>query len=50
MEQFIGCEAHKKFSLFVAINEQGEYGRAIRWAMIEKCFEHGGIENTYFVA
>src|SRR5882762_3097400 len=30
MEQFIGCDAHKKFSLFVAMNEDGEYGRAIR--------------------
>jgi transposase len=30
MEQFIGCDAHKKFSLFVAINEKGEYGRAMR--------------------
>jgi transposase len=30
MEQFIGCDAHKKFSLFVMMNEKGEYGRAIR--------------------
>ena len=30
MEQFIGCDAHKKFSVFVAMNERGEYGRAIR--------------------
>ena len=30
MEQFIGCDAHKKFSMFIAMNEQGEYGRAIR--------------------
>lgn len=30
MEQFIGCDAHKKFSLFVALNEKGEYGRAVR--------------------
>jgi transposase len=30
MEQFIGCDAHKKFSLFVAMNEEGEYGQAIR--------------------
>jgi hypothetical protein len=29
MEQFIGCDAHKKFSLFIAMNEEGEYGRAI---------------------
>ncbi len=30
MEQFIGCDAHKKFSLFIAMNEDGEYGKAIR--------------------
>src|SRR6266700_1181230 len=30
MEQFIGCDAHKKFSLFIAMNEEGEYGRPIR--------------------
>ena len=30
MEQFIGCDAHKKFSVFVSINEQGEYGPTVR--------------------
>jgi hypothetical protein len=30
MEQFIGCDAHKKFSVFIAMNSEGEYGRAIR--------------------
>jgi transposase len=30
MEQFIGCDAHKKFSLFASINEKGEYGRTMR--------------------
>jgi transposase len=30
MEQFIGCDAHKKFSIFASINEKGEYGRTIR--------------------
>jgi transposase len=30
MEQFIGCDAHKKFSLFVAMNERGECGAGIR--------------------
>ena len=24
MEQFIGCDAHKKFSVFVAVNEKGK--------------------------
>lgn len=26
MEHFIGCDAHKKFSVFASINESGEYG------------------------
>jgi len=30
MEQFIGCDAHKKFSLFVAVNEKGHAGEALR--------------------
>lgn len=30
MEQFIGCDAHKKYSVFVAVNEKGQAGEAIR--------------------
>jgi transposase len=30
MEQFIGCDAHKKFSVFVAVNEKGHAGEAFR--------------------
>lgn len=30
MEQFIGCDAHKKFSLFIALNQEGYYGKAMR--------------------
>ena len=30
MEQFIGCDAHKKFSVFIAMNEEGVYGQAMR--------------------
>jgi transposase len=30
MEQFIGCDAHKKFSLFIAMNQEGYYGKPIR--------------------
>jgi transposase len=30
MEQFIGCDAHKKFSVFVSIDTNGVYGRTIR--------------------
>ena len=32
MEQFIGCDAHKKFSVFVAEKEQGHSGKALRVA------------------
>jgi len=30
MEQFIGCDAHKTYSVFVAVNERGEVSEAIR--------------------
>ncbi len=30
MEQFIGCDAHKNFSVFVAVNEKGHAGEALR--------------------
>lgn len=30
MEQFIGCDAHKKYSVFVAVNERGEAAEALR--------------------
>ena len=30
MEQFIGCDAHKKYSVFVAVNERGEASQAVR--------------------
>jgi transposase len=30
MEQFIGCDAHKKYSVFVAVNERGEAAQALR--------------------
>jgi len=30
MEQFIGCDAHKKLSVFVAVNEKGQAGEALR--------------------
>lgn len=30
MNQFIGCDMHKRFSLFVAINEKGEASRPVR--------------------
>src|SRR6478609_11591248 len=32
MEQFIGCDAHKKFSVFVPVNEKGQAGEALRVA------------------
>ena len=30
MEQFIGCDAHKKFSVFVTVDEKGQAGEAVR--------------------
>jgi transposase len=30
MDQFIGCDAHKKYSVFVAVNERGEVSPAVR--------------------
>ena len=30
MEQFIGCDAHKQFSVFVSVNEKGKAGEAVR--------------------
>jgi transposase len=30
MQQFIGCDAHKKFSVFAFLNEKGEYGKTVR--------------------
>lgn len=30
MEQFIGCDAHKKYSVFVVVNERGEAAQALR--------------------
>jgi transposase len=30
MEQFIGCDAHKKFSVFVTVNEKGQASEATR--------------------
>jgi hypothetical protein len=35
MEQFIGCDAHKKFSVFVTVNEKGHAGEALRVAHAE---------------
>lgn len=32
MEHFIGCDAHKNFSVFVAVNEKGNAGEAVRVA------------------
>ena len=30
MQQWIGCDAHKKFSVFVAVDERGKAGHAVR--------------------
>ena len=50
MEQFIGCEyAHKKFSVFVAVNEKGQAGEAVRvphdrWVL--PCYQSGAPKPT----
>src|ERR1700730_11809202 len=38
MEQFIGCDAHKQFSVFVAVNEKGNAGEAVRIAHDRQLF------------
>jgi transposase len=30
MEQYIGCDAHRRYSMFVAVNEQGQAGQPVR--------------------
>ncbi|GEM_PF-6067430 len=30
MQQWIGCDAHKKFSVFVAVDERGKASHAVR--------------------
>ncbi|MHB8640862.1 MAG: IS110 family RNA-guided transposase [Candidatus Acidiferrales bacterium] len=37
MQQFIGCDAHKRFSVFVAVDEQGRASKPVR---IEHLREH----------
>jgi hypothetical protein len=32
MEQFIGCDAHKKHSVFVGVNERGEASKKVQVA------------------
>jgi hypothetical protein len=34
MEQFIGCDAHKRVSVFVAVNERGHAGGLCEWRTI----------------
>jgi hypothetical protein len=34
MEQFIGCDAQKKFSVLVAVNEKGHAGEALQVAHV----------------
>ena len=38
MQQFIGCDAHKKFSVFVAVNEKGHAGEALRVVHDRQCY------------
>lgn len=43
MEQFIGCDAHKKYSVFVAVNERGAVGKAVR-------VEHTRVQYRAFLS
>ena len=43
MEQFIGCDAHKRFSVFVAVNERGQAGEALRVMHADP----PGLRNSY---
>jgi hypothetical protein len=38
MEQFIGCDAHKKFSVFVAVNEKDGRDRRCVWLILVSFF------------
>lgn len=38
MKQFIGCDAHKAFSVFASLDEKGEYGRTIRVGHTREAF------------
>ena len=42
MEQFIGCDAHKKFSVFVAVNEKGMLARRCALRTIDSFLGIGG--------
>ena len=47
MEQFIGCDAHKKFSVFVAVNEKGQAGEALRVAHDRQTYRaHAALERS----
>src|SRR5215813_3229894 len=40
MKQFIGCDAHKKFSVFVSLDEKGEFGRGEKIGHDRELFRH----------
>ena len=46
MEQFIGCDAHKKFSVFVAVNEKGQAGETLRVAHDRQLYRCRGSPRT----
>jgi len=40
MQQFIGCDAHKRFSVFVAVDERGNATRPVRIEHVRKDYAH----------
>src|SRR5258705_687888 len=47
MEQFIGCDAHKKFTVFVAINEKGQAGEALRVMHDRQLYRESGSKECF---
>ena len=45
MEQFIGCDPQKKFSVFVAVNEKGQADEAFRVVNDREVFRVSGHDS-----
>jgi hypothetical protein len=46
MQQFIGCDAHKKFSVFVAVNERDQASDAFRVEYERHLYSKSGAAAT----
>jgi hypothetical protein len=49
MEQFIGCDAYKKFSVFVVVNEKGDLGNflypSLSCVIARRAFDRAKVEE-----